>query len=1683
MAEEQGRVEGEQDRGQPPANVVQAPGGRAERAQRREHNRAQEDQGERRDRERNGDDRDVVVDTDSGSESEEEQQAGGGAGAGEAPRRADPPQRLLPVLPELGARVPGGGPGLAAGGPGRDPGPGIGPGGPDLIAWATALVDAQARVAAAAADRQRREDRRDRRREHQRQSDETARRQELAAARRRREDKLKGIPIYKEEEDLEEYLWRLEESLEACQIDVADWPEEVALKLPVSLAGYLREIQRDEAEYADMRARLLRTMGYGCKEAALNWFGLRWEEARKMTPTALLHKGKLLIGRIISPGRLTLEIEAALLMAWVYHLIPTKGRQMLDERDVDGVAGLAKIIEDFKRVEELKKRDDPRRRESRGDESRGVQRGRDYEVRCFRCGKKGHKAPECRDSGPGEARQGQNQVVCYLCGEVGHIKPNCPRKVVKVKTEGAPAVNVKGARKITLIGDTTSTDVVLEGTVGLLPAQFLLDSGATITVVPRALVPAATLDGGRVQVVPFGRPESSLSLPTAKATLQVAGIKWDCVVAVAEDQYCPDLSQVLLSLNLRTERGLQLIAAANGLDTVQSVAQVKTRAQTQREAQEELADQVAGELENPKVCPAIEGADPRGTRDPVTVAEELVTPGTGHAIEVVLPGGAGEPATGPMGSVAIEDTSPEAPGRQSEMPSGPTVSVSGTPEETQLSAGSNDEESGRVLGVEQSASVDRDEAVMQERAVLAPGEEIPPVLKGGTRDKVVAATKADPSLKSVRELARQEKDGYYWHKGLVLRAVRNHMGEVVDLVVVPKELRHDLMVLAHDKCGHIGVKKARLMMARHFWWPGVSRDLGAYCSSCTQCLQYGRGGVRKAPMVARPVATVPFECMAMDLVGPFPKARGGYRYVLTMVCMATRWPEAIPLTNVRASTVADGVMNIFSRTGLPLQLLSDQGAQFVGSLMSNLCRGLGVERLQTTPYHPETNGMLERMHGTLGPMLRKSVEKGGDWVKQLPFALFALRTLPHRDTGISPYELIYGRLARTPLDLIHLGWTDDRYFNLEVGDWSEAVRSRLEVVREVAGQRFEKVVKERTEESERKKIMRTFAVGDQVWVRIPGLDQKLAEAWHGPHTILERVSQVNYRVEVGRRRPKVLHINTLKAHHPRIEVVRRLAVTADEVEEGEAAGSRAKLDGVCAGFVGEELADVLNQFGEVFNDRPGLCKVGVAHINTGDAGPVALSPYRIPVHFQEKVKQEIESLEAAGIIERTYGPWAAPIVPVRKKDGAVRLCIDYRRLNAVTIADPFYMTTLDEILERVGACGVLSKLDLSKGYHQVLVAPEDRDKTSFISPQGKFRYIRMPFGLKNAPAIFQRVMDQVLGPHFRYSAPYLDDILIFSCGWAEHLEHLSKVLIALREAGLTIKRSKCEFGCNKLEYLGHCVGEGCIAIPEHRVSTLVEYVRPRSRKDLRAFLGCVGYYRPFLKHLANHSARLTPATSKTAPSVVVWSPEMVEAFHTILTIISSSCKLTIPVLADMFTLHTDASGLGVGATLNVVRDGKEEAVAFYSRQLQGAQHRYSATELECLAVYAAINHFAHFLHGKHFDVYTDHKALVHILSSRALNRRLLGWVLRLQDFNFTVHYRPGSEMGDADGLSRQSWSSSELMRQEMRAVETTELRSSLDPQGGHKEEGGDVGLQPTRELPGSTPGNQEQEGERLPREH
>ena len=1447
-------------------------------------------------------------------------------------------------------------------------------------------------------------------------------------------------------------------------------------------------------EYQDVKSAVLKGCGYTPKAAGEAYYAFRTEQLKGLAADQVYRKGAQLLKRMVAPRVIDKELEFAIIKPWVWACVGRKARVVLDARVVTDVESLVRGLQDYLASDGDKVAGKTAvfgtefRRQAYNADS-GSERKKAGALggssvsnfKCFKCGKMGHKAADCWQGGGASSSAGSKvasgssgKIVCYVCGIEGHKASEC------TKRENQKGAAAKPVRQLWL---RDSSDTVIEGVVNEKRATLLLDYGAHITIVPEAMVGKGSTTGDSVFVRPF-RSKIPMRLPTAKVRFLVEGLdEWEELVALSPSERGKE-SEVLYGLDLKSARGLDLVILANKLGQA-GVNRVTTRSMDKQEALEEKETAEIVASEKPKVKIVVTGAVKKAVtckekKKKAVVAEAVESVEKAQAVAGKLETGEGEtaedrPAEKPKpGSVVIEIMSSEKGTGEENLAADRPASDS----EPVALAIENEEEWPNLDSLEEKeieieevlpdlAELAEEEVDLEEEVMFCLREskekledlEIPPVKKGlGSRPELVREVLADSTLEGWRELAEKGEQGFSWDRGLLFQARTTHSEEVAHLMVLPKTFRKRVLEMAHEGSGHLGARKVKALLKQRFVWPGMGVDVITHTRSCEVCQKCARAKGRKVPLMERQVLSEPFEVLAFDLVGPFPKAKNGFRFVLTAICMGSKWPEAIPLRSQTAKAVAAGMLEIFSRTGIPLQLLTDQGSQFLGSLVSHLCKDLRIDKLRTAPYHPECNGVVERMHGTLVPMLTKASQLGLDWVEQLPFALFALRSAPNRDTSFSPYQLVYGHRVRTPLDILHQGWAEVEFGELETEEWSDWLVERLAVWHDLVRERGKAASGSRKMQYDKTTVNRTLEVGDKVLCRIPGMSKKLKESWHGPYVVEARKSRVDYLVNLGKGkgRTKVLHVNNLKKFYPRVEDVLRLALVAEDWAEEEGVGTQ--LYGHYDGFDEEKVVQGLREeYPEVFSDLPGKTTACKLRIDTGEAAPRGSHPYRIPNKLKEGVRAEVEKLVELGIVVSSTSPWASPVVPVPKKDGTVRVCIDYRKLNEVTVADPYYMSTMEEILERVGESRVMSKLDLAKGFYQVEVEPQSQQKTAFVSPFGKYEFTRMPFGLKNAPAVFQRLMEVVLRDCYSCSAPYIDDVIVFSKNGDEHIQHLRCVLGALRKFGLTIKEEKCQFGREKVEYLGHVIGGGVLVVPGHRAAAMADYIQPVTKKQLRSFLGAAGYYRQFVEGYARMSAVLTPLTTKSAPSVVCWTVEGLEAFTRIKVSLVNVCCLTIPTQEDTFTLHCDASGAGIGATLNVERGGKKMPVAFYSKQLQGAQHHYSATELEGLAVFKSIHYFAHYLFGCRFVVLTDHKALVSFLHSRVLNRRLHGWILQLLQFDFEIKYRPGLENCDADALSRQAWDSRSgdpwQMEQTIEEKEGAGLRPALSFLVG-----GDVGI-------------------------
>lgn len=422
-------------------------------------------------------------------------------------------------------------------------------------------------------------------------------------------------------------------------------------------------------------------------------------------------------------------------------------------------------------------------------------------------------------------------------------------------------------------------------------------------------------------------------------------------------------------------------------------------------------------------------------------------------------------------------------------------------------------------------------------------------------------------------------------------------------------------------------------------------------------------------------------------------------------------------------------------------------------------------------------------------------------------------------------------------------------------------------------------------------------------------------------------------------------------------------------------------------------------------------------IKTKDEQPIFIKARRFPHVIKQEIGQHINQLLDDKIIRPSQSPWGSPVHLVEKKLDAsgkrkTRLVIDYRAVNEKTIDDRYPIPNIEDILDKLGRCQYFTTLDLASGYHQIQMHPESINKTAFNTDHGHYEFLRMPFGLKNSPATFQRVMDDLLRDVLnKFCLVYLDDIIIFSPSLDEHIKHLKLVFEKLKNANLKLQLDKCEFLRKETEYLGHVITPDGIKPNPKKIEAIRNFPIPKTQREIKSFLGLLGYYRKFINNLAKITKPLTMCLRKK--ETVKHTPEFIDAFEKCKVLLCNDPVLKYPDFEKQFELTVDASNYAIGAVLSQ----DDHPIAYASRTLNPAEINYAVIEKEMLAVIWACKHFRPYLYGKKFIIKTDHKPLQWLFSIKDPNSKLIRWRLKLSEYDYEIQYKKG-KTNQADPLSR-----------------------------------------------------------------
>ncbi|PWI46234.1 hypothetical protein CEE45_17880, partial [Candidatus Heimdallarchaeota archaeon B3_Heim] len=909
------------------------------------------------------------------------------------------------------------------------------------------------------------------------------------------------------------------------------------------------------------------------------------------------------------------------------------------------------------------------------------------------------------------------------------------------------------------------------------------------------------------------------------------------------------------------------------------------------------------------------------------------------------------------------------------------------------------------------------------------------------------------------EEAQAVPNGYYIQQEILLRKWRppevpaNEDWKVVRQIVIPSNYREEIMKMAHSSpmAGHLGVAKTFDKVRHHFYWPKMKAQIATYCRTCHTCQMIGKPNqvIPNAPLQPIPAFDEPFSRIIIDCVGPLPKTRSGNEYLLTIMCASTRFPWAIPLRNITTHAICKALIKFFTLVGLPRSIQSDQGTNFMSRTFQQVMYQLDIKQHTSSAYHPESQGALERFHQTLKTMMKTyCYDNHKDWDEGIHLLLFAVRESKQESLGFSPYELIFGHQVRGPLALLQERWLEEDIKPINLLEYVHTFKERLQKAGEMAKQNLKQAQQRMKVWYDSDAEIRSFNPGDKVLVLFPVSGSLFQAKYSGPYIIGRKINARNYEVKTpGRRKESQLcHINMLKAYHTRdsnpdepkapiacIGIETQDPSTHpddDNIQEYSPEDIKVKLQNSMVlndlehklkhldSQKRQELKAIILQHTDIFTDVPNKTDITCLDVDVGDASPIKQHPYRLSPIKAEYLQKEVQYMLENNIIEPSNSNWSSPCILVPKKDGSYRFCTDFRKVNAVTKTDSYPIPRIEDCIDKDGTAKYVSKFDMLKGYYQIPLTEKAKEISAFVTPNGFYQYTVTPFGMKNSPAVFQRMVNNLIRD-IDGCEGYIDDVIIYSETWTDHLDRISNFFKKMSEAKLTINLLKSEFGQATVTYLGYVVGQGQVKPLTAKIDTIVKFPIPQTRKELMRFLGMAGFYRKFCRNFSDVVACLTNLLCKNVK--FKWTTECQQAFNRIKTMLQNSPVLISPDYGKPFKLIIDASDIGAGGFVaQNDSQGVEHPVGYFSKKFLKHQRNYSTIEKETLALLLALTHFDVYMGSTPFTitVYTDHNPLTFIHKMKNKNQRLVRWSLALQEYNLKICHIAGKENVIADTLSR-----------------------------------------------------------------
>lgn len=941
-------------------------------------------------------------------------------------------------------------------------------------------------------------------------------------------------------------------------------------------------------------------------------------------------------------------------------------------------------------------------------------------------------------------------------------------------------------------------------------------------------------------------------------------------------------------------------------------------------------------------------------------------------------------------------------------------------------------------GDSDSCSIASDDDLDQDHEV--DNVDLPPIeiTNPSNLELLIKEQQDDQTLAPYWAMAKQNKGRMYIKQGLLYH--QDTVGGLpVEQLAVPVNRRDEVVRLAHQTLtgGHMRAQKTRERLRLHFFFPGMRKLVFQTLARCRECqLRASQKVSDNVPIkpIVRP--TLPFMVAHADLIGPLdPVSSQGHAHALCIVDACTRWPTVYLLRSTQSKAICDCFIDLFQNTGVYQTIIMDNGSNLCSKLTTEFLTRLGVSPRFITPYHCQANGLVERFNQSFKSMLHFAMrEHGRSWHKAVPFLVWCMREVPNATTGVSPFMMQHGVQPRGVLALLKEHWSGFQALptNKPVEQYLSQLRKHLEVTREFAEKHTSVAQEQYAKYYNAHTCDKTFKENEEVIILEKDSGSKTFARWQ-TGTVVRVLSPYSYIVAMPNGSRRHLHANRMRKlvlHSYNVGIVNDSDVDFGDISVAPTQAEQAALPSKLVdketlnhltATERDQLLCLLDEFCDCFSEVPGLCdKVQHSIHTTPDFVPKRTRAYRVPEVLKVEIERQIDELLRLGFIEPSDSPMTSGVVCVVKPNRSVRLCCDFRYLNSFTVPDPMPMKILTDCVHKVSSASCISICDAKSGFWQVLIKPEDRWKSAFVTHHGVWQWCRMPFGLRNAPGTFVRLMQTILYQIRETSDAYMDDAWTMSKDFQSHLLHLRKFLIVIRDAGITLSLAKCKFAQTRVPFVGFIVGNGEFFPDPSKTSAVANMTAPCSKSEVKRVLGIFSFYRAHIRDFARVAKPLTDLTNSRTPAKFQLSAEAFIAFEELKKRICNAPVLASPRFDTPFVLYTDASLSAVGCCLAQLHseDGSEHPVAYGSQKLSPTQSNWSTIEREAYAVIWALGKYRTLLYGASVVVVSDHNPLRFLAENAPRSAKLTRWALALQDYDITLKHIKGSKNALADGLSR-----------------------------------------------------------------